>query len=181
MNRLFVHIIYFLIGVLVTLLCLQPNRNEKVGDVIESVTDTLYLTKTDTIREYIVKYKQKKVVDTLYLKDNGNEIKLPIIQTHYSNHGVYDLWVSGYNTLLDSIYTYPKIEYKTITKEITKIVEKNTWGMYPYLGLKRFNGFYTPNIGFAFKSPKKWVYMVEFGLNNDNKPFYGFNIGYNIN
>ena len=146
----------------------------------ESVTSTLYLTKTDTIIEYVVKYKDRKVIDTLYVERDDVILELPIEQKHYSRDNVYDLWVSGYNVLLDSIYTYPKFEYQTITKETTRTFEKKTWGFYPYVGFKRFNNEFNPNIGIAFKSPKKWMYMVEIGLNGNGETFYGLNIGYNL-
>lgn len=166
---------------LVALLGLSLNRNRNVEVVTECVIDTLLTIKTDTLKLKDTVYVQKKVIDTVFIDvNNQTSLSLPIEQKLYSKEGVYNAWVSGYNAKLDSIYTFPRTEYKTITQETTKKVEYSRWGAYPFMGLKSFKGGFEPSVGIAVKSPKKWLYMVEVGLDDNRNVFYGFNIGYNI-
>ena len=181
MNKSVFHIVYFLIiGVLVTLLTLCLNRNQKVEVVRECVTDTFLFERIDTLyfeKQIPIKVK---VIDTLYLPNEKDFLSLPIEQKHYSRTDSYDAWVSGYQPQLDSIRVYNKVEYKTITNTITKEIEYNRWNLYTYMGFKHIDDKFLPSIGLMTKSPKSSIYMVEIGLDNNKDLFFGVNFGYKL-
>lgn len=175
-----VHLIYLLIiAVLVTLLFSFISKCDGREVVVEKrVTDTLYTIKHDTIVEYVPKYITKKTIDTLYLPTNKEEVvSLPIEQRHYRNDSIYDLWISGYKPQLDSIKTYPRIEYRTITNNVTREIYKTTMDFYPYLGFRNFDSKVGQVIGLTIKMPKKWMYSCEIGV-IDSKMYYGLNLHY---
>ena len=70
------------------------------------------------------KYITKYVIDTLVIEKEGTTLSLPVIQKHYSQNGIYDAWVSGVSAELDSIRTYNKTEYKTITETKNSAAER---------------------------------------------------------
>lgn len=180
MNNNVFHVVYILvISVLVTLLCLSLNRSCKVEVVKECVTDTTFLERIDTI--YLEKQTpiHVKVVDTLYLPIEENNIPLPIEQKYYSKTDSYDAWVSGYEPQLDSIRVYNKVEYKTITNTITKTIEQRNWNFYTYMGFKRLSNEWLPSVGLMAKSPKNLIMGVEFGAIN-NEMYYGVTCGFKI-
>lgn len=145
------------------------------------VTDTITKVHIDTLIKYVPKYIAKKPIDTIYLPSSEkSEVAIPIEQRYYREEGVYDVWVSGYLTSLDSIKTYPRIEYRTITNNVTKEIHKSTLDFYPYIGFRRFDNKIGQVIGLSIKMPKKWVYSGEIGV-FDGKMMYGINLGYKLN
>lgn len=179
MNK--IHLSYLcIIGVLVTLLCLSLNRSEKVGVVEKRVTDTLIIQRIDTVIDYKPQYITTRIIDTLYLPTHDqSSLLLPLTQKHYTSEGIYDVWISGYEPQLDSIKTYPKVEYRTITNTITKEVIKKGWNFYTYMGFKRLSDSWQPSVGVMAKSPKNLIMGVEFGAIN-NQMYYGLNFGFLI-
>ena len=178
MNNKF-HLLYISIIVVLVALLLSSKRQIKV--VENRVTDTIHSTRIDTITQYIPKYVYKHTIDTLYLPTNDQPvINLPIEQTHYASNGVYDVWISGYRANLDSIKTYQRIEYRTITNNVTKEIYKNTLDLYAYTGFRRFDHRVGQVIGLTIKTPKKWIISSEFGV-MDNKIIYGMNLGFKLN
>ena len=161
------------IVVIVVLVTLLFSSKRQIQVVENSVTDTILKIRVDTITRYIPKYVTKKTTDTIYLQANDkNEVAIEIEQKHYSENGVYDAWISGYKPQLDSIKTYPRVEYKTITNNITKEIYKSTLDFYPYIGFKRLDDKVGQVIGLSIKMPKKWMYSAEIGV-MDNKMMYG--------
>ena len=178
MNKVF-HLLYIIVIVVLVTLLFASKRQIKV--VENRVTDTILHIKIDTITQYIPKYVTKKTIDTLYLQANDkNEVAIEIEQKHYSENGVYDAWISGYKLQLDSIKTYPRVEYRTITNNITKEIYKSTIDFYPYIGFKRLDDNIGQVFGLTIKMPKKWIYSAEIGV-MDNKMMYGVTVGYKIN
>lgn len=179
MNK--IHLTYIsVIVVLVALLTLSLNRNEKVEVIEKCVTDTLFITRVDTVVEYKTKVVNSVIVDTLYIESENTILKLPIEQKHFSTNNLYDAWVSGYKPNLDSIKVYPKTIYKNITREVTKEVVVERFNLYTYFGFKRFHKEWLPSVGLMAKSPKNSIYGVEIGLDNDNDLFWAINIGYKL-
>ena len=176
-----IHLIYIsAISVLFTLLWLSLNRSEKVEEVTKYVSDTLYLVKRDSFIEYVPKYIEKTKIDTLYLPTNNEPLfPLPIEQKHYQSVDNYDVWISGYEPQLDSIKTYSKVEYRTITNNITKEVLVNEWNLYPYIGFKSLNNEWMPSIGLMVKSPKTLMYGVEIGMYGEDV-YWGVNVAYKL-
>ena len=173
------HLLYIVVIVVLVTLLFSSKRQIKV--VENRVTDTIIHLKIDTITQYIPKYITKKTTDTIYLQANDkNEVSLEIEQKYYSENGVYDAWISGYKPQLDSIKTYPRVEYKTITNNITKEIYKSTIDLYPYIGFKRLDDNIGQVFGLTIKMPKKWIYSAEIGI-MDNKMMYGVTVGYKLN
>ena len=178
MNKVF-HLLYIVVIVVLVTLLFSSKRQIKV--VENRVTDTILHLKIDTITQYVPKYVTKKTTDTIYLKANDkNEVAIEIEQKYYSENGVYDAWISGYKPQLDSIKTYPRVEYRTITNNITKEIYKSTINFYPYLGFKKLDDKIGQVIGLTVKMPKKWIYSAEIGV-MDNKMMYGVTVGYKLN
>ena len=169
------------IVVILVLVALVFSSKRQIKVVENRVTDTVTKTLIDTITKYEPKYVTKKTTDTIYLPANDkNEVALEIEQKHYQDDGVYDAWISGYQPRLDSIKTYPRVEYKTITNNITKEIYKSTLEFYPYVGFKRLDDKVGQVIGLTMKMPKKWIYSAEIGV-MDNKMMYGVTVGYKLN
>ena len=169
------------IVVIVVLVTLLFSSKRQIKVVENRVTDTIIHLKIDTITQYVPKYVTKKTTDTIYLQANDkNEVAIEIEQKHYSENGVYDAWISGYKPQLDSIKTYPRVEYKTITNNITKEIYKSTIDFYPYIGFKRLDDDIGQVFGLTIKMPKKWIYSAEIGI-MDNKMMYGVSLGYKLN
>ena len=175
MNNKF-HLLYIVVIVVLVALLLASKRQIKV--VENRVTDTIYKVFVDTLLIRQIEPKYIHVVDTFYVSsDNGTNVQLPIEQRYYSNNGVFDLWVSGYKPTLDSIKTYPRVEYRTITNNITKEILVKKWDFYTCIGLKRFSNEYVPSVGFTAKSPRNSLYGVEVGVINGDF-YYGLTYGF---
>jgi hypothetical protein len=178
MNKVF-HLLYIVVIVVLVALLFSSKRQIKV--VENRVTDTILKIRVDTFTEYIPQYVTKKTTDTIYLQANDkSEVALEIEQFHFSKEGAYDAWISGYNPRLDSIKTYPRVEYRTITNNITKEIYKSTIDLYPYIGFKRLDDNIGQVFGLTIKMPKKWIYSAEIGV-MDNKMMYGITVGYKLN
>lgn len=178
MNKVF-HLLYIVVIVVLVALLFSSKRQIKV--VENRVTDTILKIRVDTLTKYVPKYVTKKTTDTIYLQaSDKNEVALEIEQKHYSENEVYDAWISGYKPQLDSIKTYPRVEYKTITNNITKEIYKSTLDFYPYIGFKRLDDKVGQVIGFTIKMPKKWMCSAEIGV-MDNKMMCGVTVGYKMN
>ena len=169
------------IVVIVVLVTLLFSSKRQIKVVENRVTDTILKIRVDTLTKYIPKYVTIKTTHTIYLQaNNKNEVAIEIEQKHYSENGIYDAWISGYKPQLDSIKTYPRVEYKTITNNITKEIYKSTLDFYPYIGFKRLDDKVGQVIGLSVKMPKKWIYSAEIGV-MDNKMMYGVTVGYKMN
>lgn len=169
------------IVVIVVLVTLLFSSKRQIKVVENRVTDTILHLKIDTITQYVPKYVTKKTTDTIYLQANDkNEVALEIEQKHYSENGNYDAWISGYKPQLDSIKTYPRVEYRTITNNVTKEIYKSTLDFYPYIGFRRFDDKVGQVIGLTIKMPKKWMYSAEIGV-MDNNMMYSVSLGYKLN
>lgn len=178
MNKVF-HLLYIVVIVVLVTLLFSSKRQIKV--VENRVTDTILKIRVDTLTKYIPKYVTKKTTDTIYLQaTDKNEVALEIEQKYYSENGIYDVWISGYKPQLDSIKTYPRVEYRTITNNITKEIYKSTIDFYPYIGFKRLDDNVGQIFGLTIKMPKKWIYSAEIGVMN-NKMMYGVTVGYKLN
>ena len=175
MNKVF-HLLYIVVIVVLVTLLFSSKRQIKV--VENRVTDTILKIRVDTLTKYIPKYVTKKTTDTIYLQaTEKNEVALEIEQKYYSENGIYDVWISGYKPQLDSIKTYPRVEYRTITNNITKEILVKKWDFYTCIGFKRFSNEYVPSVGFITKSPRNSLYGVEVGTINGDL-YYGLTYGF---
>lgn len=144
-------------------------------------TDTIRLSTVDTITLREPYYKTYRIVDTIRIEaDSTHAVTLPITQKHYSKDSIYDAWVSGYEPNLDSIRIYEKTNTEVVTNTIIETRVINKWGIYPSLGYIKSNNNEAATIGITFKSPKKWLFGANVGIDGNNKAIYGITIGYNI-
>lgn len=182
MNNILGKILNITCIVFVVLLCWKLIDTNKNLDVkTQTITDTLYVYKVDTIVEKIVKYQYIKTTDTIYLPtDNKSVLALPITQKYYNKSGVYDLWISGYNAKLDSIITYKTTQINTITNTTTNNIHSYKWDLYVFGGLNRFKTTFMPIVGISIKTPKKWLISPQIGLDLNNDFYWGVSIGYKV-
>lgn len=145
---------------------------------IRYVTDTISIVHIDTIalKELVPIYRH--IVDTVYVDRPEDNIPLPIEQLRYHEHGLYDIWLSGYKPKLDSIKLYETFSQKIITNNV--YISRKRWAISPYIGINASKAAYRPTIGISFLSPKRWMLNVEMGLGEQNHTQYGLRIGKNI-
>lgn len=154
-------------------------RNTNAPPKVENRLDTVYYTKYDTLREYILKPIHVKQIDSVKVQVNDTLfVYLPMEQKHYSKDSLYDCWVSGNSVNLDSIFVYNKKEYITVTD--TKIIQdKCKLSIYGYAGFYMYNDKVVPKIGLTFNTTNKFSFGAKIGI-LDNKPIYGLSVGYKI-
>lgn len=113
-------IIYIIVIVMLTMLCVHFGLKEpeiKTETIVK--TDTIVKVDTFTITKEKIKYKERKVIDTLYIYKDNDTIPLEQEQIHYHD-SIADIFVSGYKPEIDSIhYTIPE---KTIY--VDKVVKE---------------------------------------------------------
>lgn len=154
--------------------------NHKEVEVKEfHTTDTIVVFRTDTITEIKPVHKFKKIVDTFYVYIDGCKIELPKESKHYSKTNAYDVWVSGYMPSLDSIKTYNKTEFKTITNETIRDVCINKSSVYVFGGFESLQGSFHPTVGISISTKKSLYFTADIGIFK-GKPSYGFGVGYKL-
>ena len=153
----------------------RPNDSSKpVEDNGDSIKrDTVVVFKIDTVVEYVVKYKEKKTIDTVWVEKEGVNVSLPVVQKFYQNKGIYDLWISGVEPLkIDSISWYKQTGYVNITN----VVEDTSYKVYAGGGLFSFRETLTPYASISLSTPTKWLISANFGLNG----FFGVSVKYKL-
>lgn len=113
-------IIYIIVIIMLTILCVHFGIKEpeiKHETIVK--TDTVVKVDTFTITKEKIKYKERKVIDTLYVYKDNDTIPLEQEQIHYHD-SISDIFVSGINPEIDSIHY--KIPEKTVY--VDKIVSE---------------------------------------------------------
>lgn len=151
------------------------SRNPSVVTVHS--TDTVFVTKVDTLELVSPIFVTKKVVDTLivYVNDSS-KVSLPIEQKRYLEPDKYDLYISGVNPRLDTIRVFNKTEYQTITKTITNTVYPKVWSGYVSANVMSIDTKLAPSVNVMLVSPKKLMLGAGIGI-YDNKPIYNVTVG----
>ena len=168
-----------MLGVSTTYLMLRPSTEQVVAS--EVVADTIFVTKTDTIRDTIPTLVTISVKDTLIIHTKDSvRVELPIEQKHYSKPLSYDVWVSGYQPRLDSVRTYVNTDFRTITVETIKEVENKRMGIYPFVGVNAWNGHIGGKVGVMLTTKGKFAFGGEMGI-MESKMYYGVNVAYKVN
>lgn len=172
---------YIIIGLLLLLLVMS-NLWHKPTAITNTkyITDTIIGTRIDTFIQYKTKVVQSVIRDTIVVKKpNGDTMKLYNRQDRYFEKDRYELWVSGYNPKLDSIKTFNKTEYKTITNTVTNTIYKERWNWYLETGINSIDSKIAPYVGIRLTMPNNFGIGGNIGV-FDNKAFYGFSINYKI-
>ena len=193
MNKSKLYIVGILIAIVVGyLICLFTQKEQKTVGTFK--TDTITISNIDTLSSNEPQKKSEHVVDTIWLSNghNGNTYSvndgikandttkyLLVTQKKYED-STYTAYVSGVNPNLDSIKTYSRNTTKIITNTIEKTTYKNSSArLYLIGGADRLDNKYSPNIGLGISFPKRLFISGKVGI-YDNKPYYGFNIGWQI-
>lgn len=174
-------IIFALVISTIVLSIMFHNATSKPVQVVEKHSvDTLTIVLTDTIVRYEPKYVTQKVIkhDTLYITKDSI-VYLPVTQRLYSEKGVYDVWVSGYEPKLDSIKTYRQREIVAIDHFVEKEVEKNRYELYLFGGVNAMQKDLMPRVGVTLMTPKKVYYGLDLGL-YQKQIVYGVNVGFKV-
>lgn len=172
----------YIIIILLVVIAIVPYFNkplEKPTTVFQ--TDTVWIVKYDTIELVSPIFKEKKIIDTIYIyTSDSSKIILPIEQKYYKEDGRYEAWVSGYNPSLDKINVFNKTEYKTITNTETKTIypPKKTQG-YLYGQVSYFDQNYIPTLNVGITFPRGFYLNGGIGVFG-NKPVYNIGAGYKI-
>ena len=177
----FLSIFLFFWLVLVAWMILRFNRNETVEVVEHRVTDTIILTKYDTVVYKQPVYITKRIIDTVYIQDkDGHVASIPISSYFYHEDNVYDLWVKGFNVNVDSIKLYPQTKFVNIVNnvEVDRYVKRRD--LYASVGFKRFSNKIQPNVGLLLKTKKEAIIGAEIGYDCNNSFYYGFTYGFKI-
>lgn len=182
MERRVYHIIIILLLLLSLCACLTNFRKETIVKEVRTI-DTIYSTKVsyDTITIKEIVYKDKHIVDTVYVKTDSNSVViLPVLQKHYGIDNLYDIWISGIEPLnMDSITVYPKTINSTTTVYEDKIVYKETKKPTLFIGggFYSFSDTFTPNIGVSLSIRQKWLISANYGFNGE---MYDINVKYKL-
>lgn len=177
-----IHLVYLsIIVVLVFVLGITLSRPAKEVEVIRHTTDTLTIVKYDTIRKTEVKWKDRQVIDTVYIASGENELApVPISKYHFTQVDLFDIQATGYDVKLTDVTVFPKTEYITITNTVEKEILTYRWDCYLGVGISAFDRQVIPSINLYVKSPKKWLFGVNVGYYNGGV-IYGANISYKLN
>ena len=174
------YIPYIIIGALLLIIAQDIFFGGKQEVKIETLRDTSYIERIDTV--FVDKPIANKVIvtDTLY-KDSivfiDDSYLLRESKTYYSD--LYKAVVSGINPSLDSIQVYNKEKIITITESETKTIYKNPTRVYLYTGFDKGVNGYIPKIGASLHIPMGLLIGADVGIDNNN-PVYGIMIGYKI-
>lgn len=110
------------LAALVTVLSVRCGREPEVS-VIE-LADTVYVTRTDTVRVTEPVYVHERTVDTLLVHVNDTvHVPVLVVQRMFSGPD-YEAWVSGYEPRLDSLNIFRKTEYRYIDRTVERTVHE---------------------------------------------------------
>lgn len=177
------YIPYIVIAVLlVSLIVSLTNRKGVSSD--ETTSDTVTIVKVDTVYDTIY-YKMptfisEVIVDTFWLKDTLNNAYMIPKTVRYYKDSTYEAWVSGYKPSLDSINTFGKTIYTTVTNTITKEIYPKRVDWFLNAGVDYVSGGFAPNIGAAVKFRNDILLGGHVGY-LDKGVYYGVKIGYKLN
>lgn len=139
--------------------------------------DTIIVNHIDTIRQVHPIYITERVVDTCFIEKPVQSI--PIVQRHYADNDLYDLWISGFQPNLDSIRVYNKIEYRDVYHEIERQTYVKRNELFIGAGFKAIQGTLMPNATISLKTKKDWLIQAEIGL-YEQELTYGFTVSKKI-
>lgn len=175
------HIVYLaIIAALLVVLGVSLSRPDKVVEVIKHQTDSLVVVKHDTFTITKVVEVEKKVVDTVHVKSEGDSTPIPISEYRFFKPNEYDITARGFNVTIPSITVFPKTITKTVTNTIEKeVVLESAWNCYLGVGFWAFDKNVVPTANLIIKAQNKWLFGANVGWYN-GRPIYGGNISYKI-
>lgn len=119
-----------IIAALLCLCCFVSYRCGRNRAEIVTKTDTLIVTRLDTIREKYPVYLTERVVDSVrVLLHDTTYIEVPITQKYYHKDSLFDAWVSGFLPQLDSINVFQRTQTVYVTKVVEHSPPRWTFGL----------------------------------------------------
>lgn len=110
------------LAALVTVLSARCGQEPEVSE--RETADTVYVTRTDTVRVTEPVYVRERIVDTLLVHVNDTVfVPVPIVQRKFSGPD-YEAWVSGYEPWLDSLNIFRKTEYRYLDRTVERTVHE---------------------------------------------------------
>lgn len=173
---------WFFLAFVALSLTIRDCANEQPKD-FATAPDTIVVVKYDTLRFEIPVPVDRVVKDTFYVMVNADSVKkdtqsnayyvkLDREQVHYSENGVYDAWVSGFQPRLDSFTIYGR---ETTTSIIQPTITPPKWSYYATIAARQYGN--KPFLGVGAQAVgNKFILGAEFGV-LDNKFYYGLNLG----
>lgn len=178
MKKYTINIIVFCIGFILGE-CVFHNDCRPLTSTTDTIVDVRYRVRVDTIEKYTPRPYFRTIVDTIVVpSENGN--CLHVVEQKEYKDSLYDVWISGCNSSLDSIKVFKWTTYteriKTVTE--TKFVQEAKGKLFAGIGMQKYQSSYIPSIDLYY-TKKDFLIGVTAGL-FDNKPIYGININYKI-
>ena len=157
--------------------CLRKLKSNIDSDY-KSSADTIVVYKHDTVGFAQIEYKDRVVVDTLYIivKDTVT-VPIPMSRYHFTKEGFFDIWAKGYKVSLEEVNIYPQEKTVTIHDVVVRENIDKGWSWYFGGGITVYNGQLIPNINLSVQPQTRWVYGANLGYYNSNLVF-GININY---
>lgn len=186
MKNTYFHIILFLVTLISLLGWVRScDRCKDVTTSTLTKIDTVIITKTihDTVKVTDVRevYVDRIVKDTVYIDvEDGGTVSLQVVQKHYRDTTLYDLWISGIEPLkMDSmsIYTKTVISNNTIYEDKVVYKESKNGIFYVGGGFYSFSDTFIPNIGISVPIGQKWLISANCGFNGK---MYDINVKYKL-
>lgn len=141
-----------LIILLILIICFRCCPSSKAEKEVIQITDTITITKTDTITiispQPVIRYVDRIVRDTLYSIDSIPVLVDVPIETKVYQDSSYRAVISGYKASLDSISIFNKNQIQYINKIIYKTKK---WNISPSVGFGygAFNRKFDMYLGFS--------------------------------
>lgn len=174
------HIIYIaVISALLVLLGVSLSSPDKVVEVTKHLTDSIVVTKHDTLTITKVVEVEKKVVDTVYVKSEGDSTPIPISEYRFFKPNEYDITAKGFNVTIPSITIFPKTITTTITNTIERNVTLEKYAIYGGFGMSAFNGRFAPEASISLATPQRWLFSAKIGY-FEGRTYYGGAIQYKL-
>lgn len=171
--------VFFIATICVAIKCCT----QEPETIVVTKSDTVVVVKYDTIRYKVPVPVDRVVKDTFYVmvnadsvkKDTQNNeyyVKLEREQVHYSEKGVFDAWVSGFQPSLDSFTVYGR---ETTTSIIQPTITQPKWNYYATITARQHHN--KPFFGVGAQTVgERFLLGAEIGV-LDNNLYYGINLG----
>ncbi len=147
--------------------------------MIKYNTDTLVITKYDTVTFTHLKEVEKKVIDTIYLNADSGKCIIPISEYRFKKDNEYDITARGYEVSLSNVTIFPQTEYRTVTNTVEKEVILKKPSLYLGVGFMVYNRDIIPEVGIYYSNKGKFLFGLKMGYIEGNTIWSG-TIAYKI-
>jgi hypothetical protein len=143
---------------------LYLNQESKTEVIVKEIRDTIW--KIDTIKYIQPKLIYQEIIHYKEINIDSVLIQLPITQSIYTD-STYTAYITGYDCMLDSIFTYNTLMEITHTIETTInntiVIQPKKWGFCIYGGVGVQYGVITRKIDFGPQVGIGFYYRINNG------------------